>query len=886
VDPTQREKAILCLLLMLVSLIVFPVRTGADDSQLVIEETSIVPSQIVPPKIYHPSKMDKDFDRIADDLESMISNSSSDDPLSVVVMLYNSVTDFDLDYFTGLGGNITYIYRYVTYGFAGWIPAGNLFHFAHAEGNNLVIVERDAPLELHLDLSVPLTRVRPLVWDSYGYRGSENNAIAILDTGIDDSHPDLGPYGNLDFSRKIIGWYDATPNGATSPQDFGEHGTHVSGIAAGTGAANSLQGAGSLTTTFTYLFPSTNYGYDDYIDVKADGGVIELSLTWEGNNQALLRLYNPGGGIVSQISGKTKPLQLTYDTQGTAYPTGRYRILVGNLAGSSGNAFSCTETFPYQGLNDGYNLFTGVAPDSKLVGVKVFDNAGSGTSATITAGLDWVVANRLSYHIVVASMSLGLRYGAVDTTLDQKVDTLVSNGIVTVVSAGNNYPAYSIGSPGTAAYAITVAATNDQNGITDYSSNGDTAKNEYGLIKPDVAAPGGTFQPAFGNQILSVDSNDVDGEYSGWADRLANDYQQMAGTSMSAPHVSGLAALVIQALGSWSWSQEEALKVKMLLSMTGFETQSGEGTNLPLLNRGGKDSVEGYGRVCGDAAVEAASMTYNVGASVNDVFGSNPMDRKVSARQISLQSGYSYEFQLSVPTGADYDLYLYNGSPDAYGQPAILAKSVNASLGGLEACNYLPSTSGSYYIVAKWVSGSGQFTLESTRVPLHDVAVVNLEPKPTMVYVGEVINLTVTVGNEGLYTETFNVTVFYDSTLISEQQVIGIAQGGSRNLTFLWNTAGVAPSLHYTLTASADVVIGEVETLDNTLYYEAVSVRILGDVNGDGIVDNSDLLDISEAYGSDSEGSSWNSYCDLDNNDVIDVSDLFNLAKNYGKTST
>jgi len=405
---------------------------------------------------------------------------------------------------------------------------------------------------LHLDLTVPLTRVRPLVWNSYGYRGSENNAIAIIDTGIDDSHPDLGPYGNLNFSRKIVGWHDATPDGAATPQDFGEHGTHVSAIAAGTGAASSLQGVGSLTTTFTYLFPSANRGYDDYIDVKANGGVIELTLTWQGNNEALLRLYNPGGSIVGQISGKTKPLQLTYDTRGTAYPTGRYRVLVGNLAGASGNAFSCTETFPYQGLSDGYNLFTGVAPDSKLVGVKVFDNTGSGSSARITAGLDWVVANRLAYHIVVVSMSLGLRYGAVDTTLDQKVDTLVRNGIVTVVSAGNSYPTYSIGSPGTAVYAITVAATNDQNGITDYSSNGDTAKNEFGLIKPDVAAPGGTFQPAFGNQIISVDSNDVDGQYSGWADRIANDYQQMAGTSMSAPHVSGTAALVAQALGGWS----------------------------------------------------------------------------------------------------------------------------------------------------------------------------------------------------------------------------------------------------------------------------------------------------------------------------------------------
>jgi len=721
----REMKAVKCILLVLVLCVlsVFHVNVAgtqepyATFSSADLSQTAL-PNKDKAPIIYHPDKIDKDFDRVADDLESMLSNSNPDGLLSVVVTLYNPVTNFDLARFTDLGGNITYIYRYVTYGFAGWIQAGNLPHFVRAEGNNLVIVERDAPVELHLDLSVPLTRVRQLVWNSYGYRGSENNAIAIIDTGIDDSHPDLGPYGSLNFSRKIIGWHDATPDGATMPQDFGEHGSHVAGIAAGTGAANALQGAGVIGISFTGTLPSKPhgpwvYGYVDYIDVL-NLGVINLNCSWNGTNTVLLVLSNPAGNEVERTSGTAQPLILTYDTTGTSYPTGRYGVFVGNAAGSSGTPFSCKETYPYQGLNDGYNLFTGMAPDSRLVGVKVFDNKGSGTSSTVMAGLDWVIANRLAYHIVVASMSLGLEGGAVDTTLDQKVDTLVKNGIVMVVSAGNDYLlGNSIGSPGTAAYAITVAATNDQNGITDYSSNGDTAKNEYGLIKPDVAAPGGTFQPAFGNKILSVDSNDADGNYT-TVDRVANDYQQMAGTSMSAPHVSGTAALVAQALVGWSWTEAEALKVKMLIGMTAFETQSGESGNIPSLNRGEKDSKEGYGRICADAAVEAAAMVYQVRTSVSDVFGSNPSDKKVWARRVSLSGGCEYEFSLTVPSGADYDLYLYSGNPDVYGQPVIAAKSVNFTQGTMEAIRYTPVSSGSYYIVAKWVGGNGQFTLQST----------------------------------------------------------------------------------------------------------------------------------------------------------------------------
>jgi len=86
----------------------------------------------------------------------------------------------------------------------------------------------------------------------------------------------------------------------------------------------------------------------------------------------------------------------------------------------------------------------------------------------------------------------------------------------------------------------------------------------------------------------------------------------------------------------------------------------------------------------------------------------------VWARQVSLSGGNEYEFSLTVPSGADYDLYLYSGSSDVYGQPVIVAKSVNFTQGTVEAIRYTPTSSGSYYIVAKWVGGNGEFTLQST----------------------------------------------------------------------------------------------------------------------------------------------------------------------------
>ncbi|NIR86600.1 S8 family serine peptidase, partial [Candidatus Bathyarchaeota archaeon] len=267
--------------------------------------------------------------------------------------------------------------------------------------------------------------------------------------------------------------------------------------------------------------------------------------------------------------------------------------------------------------------------------------------------------------------------------------------------------------------------------------------------------------------IISADSNDVDYEYSGQSDYTPNDYQQMMGTSMSTPHVSGLAALIVEALAGWNWTKAEALKVKMIISMTAFEVQGGEEDNVPPLNRGAKDNVEGYGQICADAAIEAATMTYTVGELATDVFGSDPSDKKVWARQVSLWANNEYEFHLSVPSGADYDLYLYNGTPDAYGQPVILAKSINASVGAEEAIRYTPTLSGTRYILVKWVSGSGSFHLESTTE--HDVGVVSVTPSVWEAYESNTVNITVSVKNHGGALETFNVTVYIEDTPLENQ---------------------------------------------------------------------------------------------------------------------
>ena len=98
-----------------------------------------------------------------------------------------------------------------------------------------------------------------------------------------------------------------------------------------------------------------------------------------------------------------------------------------------------------------------------LVGVKVLDAGGSGSFATVMAGMEWTVENRYKYNIRGASMSLGgpgLAEWASsdDDSVNRYANKMMSEGIAIFIAAGNNGVSAQIGTPGSAEDAITVGA--------------------------------------------------------------------------------------------------------------------------------------------------------------------------------------------------------------------------------------------------------------------------------------------------------------------------------------------------------------------------------------------------------------------------------------------
>lgn len=107
----------------------------------------------------------------------------------------------------------------------------------------------------------------------------------------------------------------------------------------------------------------------------------------------------------------------------------------------------------------------------------------------------------------------------------------------------------------------------------------------------------------------------------------------------------------------------------------------------------------------------------------------------------------------------------------------------------------------------------------------HDVAVTNVKVSTTRVYVGQPVQVNVTVKNNGEYAETFTVTAYYDSYQIGRQTVNNLPSGFESTLTFTWDTSSVEPDRTYTVKAEASIVPGEANVGNNVFVDGAVTVR-------------------------------------------------------------
>ncbi|PWF44376.1 S8 family peptidase [Massilia glaciei] len=308
--------------------------------------------------------------------------------------------------------------------------------------------------------------------------------------------------------------------------------------------------------------------------------------------------------------------------------------------------------------NNGVGV-AGVAYNAKVVPVRVLGKCGGYTS-DIADAIIWsaggavtgVPANANPARVI--NMSLG-GSGACDTTTQNAINSARSRGAIIVVAAGNDNSDAGGFNPSNCVGVTTVAATNRSGGRAWYSN--------YGSVV-DVAAPGGDTS-VNANGILSTLN-------SGTTAPASDNYAFFQGTSMAAPHVAGVAALML--------SKNSALTVAEVESKLKSTTRAFPATC----------SGCGTGIVDALAAVNSASplvLTMNESESNNTTASADPVATSGTTVLGNMGSTTDSDyFSVQLPAGktltstmvpgastADYDLFVYNSAG------TLLSKSENGA---------------------------------------------------------------------------------------------------------------------------------------------------------------------------------------------------------------
>ncbi|HJM13058.1 MAG TPA: MFS transporter [Candidatus Thalassarchaeaceae archaeon] len=357
-------------------------------------------------------------------------------------------TDADVESLEALGVEVTFRFAYLDT-LSATAPLASILDPEEIRAlPGIVMVEDLGLAETNMHEAVPNMGV-DAVWQDFGFDGT-GAVIAVLDTGVRGDHeglndmdddpftcfdepPDPDPFDPdpdpipSDCDPKIIAFYDAVftdeEQDPSSSYDSGTHGSHVAGIAAGT-----------------------------------------------------------GGG----------------------------------------------QTDPETGLR-----YIGAAPGAHLINIL---GCCDGDIEDVMQGAQWAIDNKDKYGIDIVTSSLGEQQFEIHVDNDgnsawsRQMDMVVEAGIITTLSAGNEFGGLTIAgcntidSPGDARLPVTVASLDKDLGLAIYSSRGYTSDLR---VKPDVAT--------IGSDIMAPDAATQDG------------YVSKSGTSMATPLMAGIAALMVQA---------------------------------------------------------------------------------------------------------------------------------------------------------------------------------------------------------------------------------------------------------------------------------------------------------------------------------------------------
>jgi len=249
------------------------------------------------------------------------------------------------------------------------------------------------------------------------------------------------------------------------------------------------------------------------------------SVEADGPVHALYTQLNPPSWGLDRIDQRNLPLDNRYNYDTFASNVNAYIIDTGVRL--THTEFGGRATFGVNTTGDGDDtdcnghgthvagtvggVVSGVAKGVRLIAVKVLNCAGSGTISGVISGIDWITAHHQAGQPAVANMSLG---GGANATMDAAVRTSIADGVTYAVpSGGSNADACNF-SPARVTEALTVNASDRNDNRASFTNYGPCT---------DLFAPGVGITSTWHTNDTATNT--------------------ISGTSMSAPHVAGAAAL-------------------------------------------------------------------------------------------------------------------------------------------------------------------------------------------------------------------------------------------------------------------------------------------------------------------------------------------------------